>query len=171
MSWAFIEPIMRLSKVDFIVLALAILGSITTLGEASEMKGPLSQDAIIQLEIYYVIGAQQTAWNRGDIDAFMNGYARSDSTTLVSEDKVTRGWHTVHDRYKKKYSDRAKMGALTFSDLEIMPLSRDSAVVLGSWKLKRAADQPHGRFTLIFRLRNDGWRIVYDHTSTAPPPH
>jgi ketosteroid isomerase-like protein len=171
MSWAFIEPIMRLSKVDFIVLALAILGSITTLGEASEMKGPLSQDAIIQFEIYYVIGAQQTAWNRGDIDAFMNGYARSDSTTLVSEDKVTRGWHTVHDRYKKKYSDRAKMGALTFSDLEIMPLSRDSAVVLGSWKLKRADDQPHGRFTLIFRLRNDGWRIVYDHTSTAPPPH
>jgi hypothetical protein len=78
---------MRLSKFDFIVLALAILGSITTLGEASEMKGPLSQDAIIQFEIYHVIGAQQTAWNRGDIDAFMNGYARSDSTTFVSEDK------------------------------------------------------------------------------------
>jgi hypothetical protein len=87
MSWALIERIMRLSKFDFIVLALAILGSITTLGEASEMKGLLSQDAIIQFEIYHVIGAQQTAWNRGDIDAFMNGYARSNSTTFVSEDK------------------------------------------------------------------------------------
>jgi hypothetical protein len=69
----------------------------------------------------------------------MNGYARFDSTTFVSEGKVTRGWQTVRDRHKKKYSDPAKMGALTFSDLEIAPLSRDSPVLLGSWKLKRAA--------------------------------
>ena len=144
MSWALIERIMRLSMFDFIVLALAILGSITTLGEASEMKGPLGQDAIIRFEIYHVIGAQQTAWNRGDIDAFMDGYARSDSTTFVSEDRITRGWQTVRDRYKKKYPDRAKMGTLTFSDLEITPLSRDSAVVFGSWKLKRAAISHRG---------------------------
>src|ERR1700732_2929344 len=161
---------MRLSKFDFIVLALAILGSITTLGEASEMKGPLSQDAIIQFEIYLVIGAQQTAWNRGDIDAFMNGYARSKSTIFVSEDTVTRGWQTVRDRYKKKYSDREKIGTLKFSTLEIRPLGADSAVALGRWKLKRAKDQPHGRFTLIFRKTADGWRIVHDHTSAAASP-
>ena len=110
---------------------------------------------------------QQEAWNRGDIEAFMNGYARSRLTIFVSEDKVTRGWQTVRDRYKKKYSDHAKMGTLTFSDLEIAPLSNDSAVVLGRWKLKRAKDQPHGCFTLIFRRTSDGWRIVHDHTSAA----
>ena len=134
------------------------------------MKRPLGQDAIIRFEIYHVIGAQQTAWNRGDIDAFMEGYARSDSTTFVSEDKVTRGWQTVRDRYKKKYSDRAKMGTLKFSNLEITPLGADSAVALGGWKLKRAKDQPHGRFTLIFRKTADGWRIVHDHTSAAASP-
>jgi ketosteroid isomerase-like protein len=74
----------------------------------------------------------------------------------------------VRERYYKKYSDRAKMGVLTFSDLEITPLARDVAVVLGRWQLKRARDQPHGRFTLIFRLTNDGWRIGHDHTSAAP---
>jgi ketosteroid isomerase-like protein len=167
MSCPLIERVIRVSKFDFVVLALAILGSITTLGKTSEMKGPPSQDAIIQLEIYRVIEAQQSAWNRGDIDAFMNGYARSDSTNFVSEDKVIRGWQTVRDRYKKKYSDRAKMGTLTFSDLQITLLSRNSAVVLGNWKLKRAADQPHGCFTLIVRLTTDGWRIVHDHTSAA----
>lgn len=73
----------------------------------------------------------------------------------------------MHDRYKKKYFDRAKMGTITFSDLQITPLRRDSAVVLGSWKLKRAADQPHGRFTLIFRLTNERWHIVHDHTSAT----
>ena len=100
----------------------------------------------------------------------MNGYARSKSTILVSEDTVTRGWQTVRDRYKKKYSDRARMGTLKFSNLEITPLGADSAVALGRWKLKRAKDQPHGRFSLIFRKTADGWRIVHDHTSAAATP-
>jgi ketosteroid isomerase-like protein len=46
-------------------------------------------------------------------------------------------------------------------------LSDDSAVALGSWQLKRATDEPHGRFTLIFRRLPDGWKIVHDHTSAA----
>jgi ketosteroid isomerase-like protein len=119
-------------------------------------------------QIRSVLRAQQDAWNRGDIDAFMNGYARSRSTIFVSEDTVRRGWETVRARYRKKYSDRAKMGLLTFSDLEIASLGPDAAVVLGRWKLKRAQDQPHGRFTLIFRRLPEGWRIVHDHTSAAP---
>jgi len=133
-------------------------------------------DSKIVSEIRAVLKSQQQAWNRGDIDGFMNGYAHerrqsgSDSTVFVSEDKVTRGWQTVRDRYKKKYSDRAKMGTLAFSDLEITPLGDGAALVLGRWKLKRAQDQPHGCFTLILRRTSEGWRIVHDHTSTAPPP-
>src|SRR5437762_8600522 len=88
-------------------------------------------------QIRSVLRAQQDAWNRGDIDAFMNGYARSRSTIFVSEDTVRRGWETVRARYRKKYSDRAKMGLLAFSDLEITPVSSEAAVVLGRWNLKR----------------------------------
>jgi ketosteroid isomerase-like protein len=120
-------------------------------------------------EIRSVIRMQQDAWNHGDIDRFMNGYAHSRHTVFVSEDTVTRGWETVRDRYREKYSDRAKMGFLTFSDLEITPLSPDSAVALGRSVLQRAKDRPHGRFTLIFRRFPKGWRIVHDHTSAAPP--
>jgi ketosteroid isomerase-like protein len=126
-----------------------------------------SQNATAQIRS--VLRAQQDAWNRGDIDRFMNGYARSASTVFVSEDTIRRGWETVRERYRKKYSDRAKMGTLAFSDLEIMLLSPDAAGVLGRWSLKRANDQPHGRFTLIFKRLPEGWRIVHDHTSSAPP--
>ena len=121
-------------------------------------------------EIRAVLSAQQEAWNHGDIDGFMNGYARDETTVFVSGDEVTRGWQTVRDRYFKKYGDRAKMGMLTFSDLEIEQLGPDSATALGRWELKRANDMPHGRFTLIFSHTPDGWRIVHDHTSAAPPP-
>jgi ketosteroid isomerase-like protein len=118
-------------------------------------------------EIQSVLTAQQDAWNRGNIDEFMNGYARSTSTVFVSEDEVRRGWETVRDRYRVKYSDRAKMGALNFSEIEVTMLSPDAAVVLGRWRLRRGNDEPHGRFTLIFKHLPEGWRIVHDHTSAA----
>jgi ketosteroid isomerase-like protein len=118
-------------------------------------------------EIQSVLTAQQDAWNRGDIDAFMNGYARSASTVFVSEDEVSRGWEIVRDRYRVKYSDRAKMGMLSFSDVEVTMLSPNAAVVLGRWRLKRGNDEPHGRFTLICKRLPEGWRIVHDHTSAA----
>jgi uncharacterized protein (TIGR02246 family) len=116
-----------------------------------------------------VLDAQMAAWNKGDIDGFMEGYARSPKTTFVSGDGVTRGWQTVRDRYAKKYDSPEKMGTLTFSDLEITRLGNDAAIVLGSWSLQRKEDQPHGKFTLLFRKLPEGWRIVLDHTSAATP--
>jgi ketosteroid isomerase-like protein len=146
-----------------IVIASCVLMAVT-------VSAAVKQNETAVAQIRSVLQAQQDAWNRGDIDGFMNGYARLASTVFISEDTLTRGWQTVRDRYRKKYSSRAKMGTLTFSDLEIMLLSSDSAVASGRWNLKRANDQPHGRFTLIFKRLREGWRIVRDHTSAAPPP-
>jgi ketosteroid isomerase-like protein len=112
-----------------------------------------------------VLDAQREAWNRGDIEGYMDGYDRSPDTVFVSGDRVNRGWQTVLDRYKKSYGSREKMGVLTFSDLEITVLSKDAALVLGRWHLKRASDEPHGTFTLLFRKAKAGWKIVHDHTS------
>ena len=111
-----------------------------------------------------VMDEQAVAWNRGDIDAFMKGYWNSDKLVFVTNE-VTRGWRPTLERYKKNYDSREKMGTLTFSDLEITVLSKDAAVVLGSWSLARAKDEPHGKFTLIFRKFKEGWRIIMDHTS------
>jgi len=111
-----------------------------------------------------VLDAQAAAWNRGDIDGYMAGYARSDDTMFVGTD-VTRGWTKVRDRYKAKYDSRAKMGTLDFSDFDLRPAGADDVIVTGAWKLTRDADTPHGRFTLIFHRRPEGWRIVYDHSS------
>ncbi|MGB7209159.1 MAG: DUF4440 domain-containing protein [Pyrinomonadaceae bacterium] len=116
-------------------------------------------------DIVSVMNKQAADWNRGDIDAFMKGYWNSEKLVFASGDGVTRGWQPTLDRYKKSYDSRAKMGTLTFSDLEVNVISKDAAVVLGSWSLAREKDNPHGKFTLIFRKFKDGWRIVHDHTS------
>lgn len=112
-----------------------------------------------------VMDAQAAAWNKGDIEGYMQGYWISDKLTFVSGDTITRGWQATLDRYKKGYDTPEKMGTLTFSDLEITVLSKDAAIVLGSWHLKRSKDDPHGKFTLVFRKLKEGWRITLDHTS------
>ncbi|HEY2801124.1 MAG TPA: DUF4440 domain-containing protein [Chthoniobacterales bacterium] len=136
---------------------LLSLGALLALAPLASARAPDS--------IRAVLSAQAAAWNHGDIDGFMAGYARSSKTTFVSGDKVTHGWQTVRDNYAKKYNSRAKMGTLTFSGLTITPLCDDAAIALGSWSLRRKGDQPHGKFTLLFRKLPEGWRIVLDHTS------
>jgi ketosteroid isomerase-like protein len=124
-----------------------------------------SKNTKVENEIRQVIETQSAAWNRGDIDGFMAGYWRSPELVFVSGDNVTRGWQQTLDRYKKSYNTREKMGTLVFSGLETFVLSKDAAVVLGNWSLTRAADNPHGKFTLTFRKMKEGWRIIMDHTS------
>ena len=124
-------------------------------------------DNSTEAAIRAVLEAQAAAWNRGDLEGYMDGYDRSPNTEFVGGDTITRGWQTVLDRYRKNYDTREKMGALTFSDLEITVLSKDAALVLGRWRLKRAKDEPHGTFSLLFRRTKSGWRIVHDHSSSA----
>jgi beta-aspartyl-peptidase (threonine type) len=146
-----------------VIVTVAVTGLVSAaLFGATENSRPSSKD---QAEIRAVLSAQVAAWNRGDIDGFMNGYARSAATEFIAGDKLTRGWQTVRDRYWKKYDSREKMGTLTFSELNITRVSNDAALVIGRWGLVRKQDKPHGRFTLLFRRTPEGWRIVHDHTS------
>ena len=128
---------------------------------------PLVTETEAETAIRAVLDAQAAAWNRGDVEGYMDGYDRSPKTEFVGGDSITRGWQQVLDRYKTKYDTREKMGTLTFSDLEINMLTKDAALVLGRWRLKRANDEPHGVFTLLFRKTKAGWRIVHDHSSSA----
>ena len=146
-------------------LAIAVLLLIVVL-PASALPAS-TPDAKAETAIRAVLDAQAAAWNHGDLEGYMEGYDRSPNTEFVTGDRINRGWQAVLDRYKKAYDTREKMGTLTFSDLEITLLSKDAALVLGRWRLKRANDEPHGTFTLLFRKTKAGWRIVHDHSSSA----
>ena len=147
-------------------VAVLLSGSIIFLAQADSL-GQSNKTNATEAAIRAVLDSQRDAWNRGDIEGYMDGYDRSLDTVFVSGDRINRGWQMVLDRYKKSYDSREKMGVLTFSDVEITMLSKDAAAVLGRWRLKRANDEPHGTFTLLFRKTKTGWKIVHDHTSSA----
>ena len=112
-----------------------------------------------------ILNEQQTAWNRGDVGDFMNGYWNSPELTLAGSGGITRGWQPVLARYRKNYPDAQAMGHLDFSELEVHPLGSDAAFVLGRWHLKRSSDELGGVFTLVFQRFPEGWQIIHDHTS------
>ena len=147
------------------LLAIAVLlgFSVSLFAQGSAPSGEAKEASAIKA----VLDEQVAAWNRGEIEAFMGGYDRSEKTLFVGGATVTRGWQTVLERYKKNYDTREKMGTLSFADVEITPLAKDSALVLMSWRLQRAKDEPHGKSTLIMRRTKQGWKIVYDHSSSA----
>ena len=119
-------------------------------------------------EITALLTAQAAAWNRGDIDAFMQSYAQTDTLRFASGGTVTLGWRPTLERYKQRYPDRATMGTLAFTEIEVTELAPDAALAFGRWKLRREKDAPHGLFTLTLKKTAAGWRIIQDHTSSAP---
>ncbi len=124
-----------------------------------------SKDEKAKAAIKKVLDEQAAAWNRGDIEGFMQGYWNSPEMMFVSGDTMTKGWQPTLERYKKSYNTREKMGVLSFSELEITVIGKESAVVFGRFTLERKNDKPTGLFTLNFRKFKDGWKIILDHTS------
>ena len=153
------------SKYLFTFASLLLVAAVVAFGYQKNVPKSQTEDKNVAA-VRAVIEAQAAAWNRGDVAGYMEGYAKEETTTFVSGDAITRGWQTVLDRYKARYDTREKMGTLDFSELEFKPLSEFYIMATGRWRLTRAADTPHGRFTLLFRRTNAGWRIVHDHTSS-----
>jgi beta-aspartyl-peptidase (threonine type) len=136
----------------------------------ADNRVPLTDDGAAKAEVEHVLRTQQEAWNRHDLDAFMDGYWNSPDLTFFSGAKEQHGWQATMDRYRAAYTSAGReMGKLEFSDLRIEMLGADAAFVRGSWQLTMSDGKtPHGLFTLIFRkLKGGGWKIVHDHTSLA----
>jgi ketosteroid isomerase-like protein len=111
------------------------------------------------------LARQAAAWNRGDIDAFMEFYWKSDELTFTSGGQITRGWQTTKENYIQRYPTSEQMGQLAFGAIEVSSLGDTAALVLGRWSLERSPAPIGGNFSLVFRKIDGAWLIVHDHTS------
>lgn len=112
-----------------------------------------------------LLNQQTTAWNRGDLEGFMQGYWKNDSLCFIGKSGVTYGWHNTLANYKKGYPDTTAMGKLQFTILHVQLLSKTYAHVIGKWHLTRSIGNVQGHFTLLLRRLNGQWQIVSDHSS------
>lgn len=109
---------------------------------------------------------QQTeAWNKGDLEGFMQGYWRDDSLLFVSSRNVVWGWQNTLNNYKNAYPDAVAMGKLTFDIIQVKPLAPDYYFVVGKWMLEKAVGDFSGHYTILLRKIKGKWQIVADHSS------
>jgi ketosteroid isomerase-like protein len=127
--------------------------------------GTYAQNAKDKQAILNLLEKQRTDWNKGDVEAFMQGYVKSDSLLFVGKSGPTYGWQKTLDNYKKGYPDKSAMGFLVFGIKKVDFLNPDLAFVLGSWNVKREKDELKGYFTLLIRKINGEWKVVADHSS------
>ncbi|MES2881219.1 MAG: nuclear transport factor 2 family protein [Bacteroidota bacterium] len=137
--------------------AILLLLQLTLLAQA---KGK-NDDVQIRNLLY----TQTLAWNRGDIEGFMQTYWKSDSLMFIGKSGVKWGWDETLNNYKKGYPDTTAMGQLSFDIIQIKRLSVMYYSVVGKWMLKRTIGDLSGHYTLLLRKIKGRWVIVADHSS------
>src|ERR1700758_1020896 len=90
----------------------------------------------VQLDVVKVLLAQESAWNRGDLEAFAQAYKNSPDILFITN-TVNRGFAGMVDAYRRDYPNKSVMGTLSFSALEVHPLDENFAVAIGKYHLER----------------------------------
>lgn len=140
------------------------LGFISCFLFSTAQKRP-KQDILDEFEIQKVMDKQETAWNEGNVEKFMEGYWNNDSLSFVGKSGITFGWKATLSNYKKNYPDKETMGKLAFEIIKRERLGPESYLVIGKWSLQRTKDNVGGHFSLVWRKINGKWLIISDHTS------
>jgi uncharacterized protein (TIGR02246 family) len=145
----------------FFTIIVALVGS--------QLGAEGSSDADAKKAIQSVLDQQVAAWNRGDIKGFMDGYWNSAELTYVGNTKVTRGWQTLLDRFEElSKTSSGQIGTLELPETQITVLSKESALVWGTYRVLQPGQDRKGLYTLVLRRFRDGWRTIYDRTSSEP---
>jgi uncharacterized protein (TIGR02246 family) len=108
-------------------------------------------------------------WNRGDLDAFLSDYAPESTTTFVDGRRARAGIDFIRGVYAPRFSPGARRDSLHFEELEVRPLSPTLALVTARYILQRQDEiTASGPFTLVMERRQEGWKILHDHSSSDP---
>jgi ketosteroid isomerase-like protein len=122
------------------------------------------QNSDIQ-SIQKTLSKQTSAWNKGDLDAFMDGYWKNDSLAFIGKSGITYGYDKTLATYKKNFPDKSHMGQLQFDILSIKAIDESHYFIIGKWHLTRTVGDVGGHFTLLFKKINGVWNIIADHSS------
>jgi len=145
--------------------AILIITSVLFLNECKKEGVSPSNYEVSKQQITSMMLQTAEDWSKGDLEAFMNGYIKSDSLKFVGSGGITYGWQQTLENYKKGYPTKEHTGTLTFNLLEFDQLANDVFLVIGEFHLKRTVGDADGMFSIILKHINGEWKIIADHSS------
>ena len=123
----------------------------------------------LEKEIYDQVNRSVEAWNRHDLDAYLDGFWRSDSLILVVEGETVRGWDLLSKALHTGYPNPAEMGNLTLDRVQVQMLSSDLALALTWDTVSFPKKKEFGTSTIVMKKLPEGWRVAVMHTSFVEP--
>ena len=112
--------------------------------------------------ILSVLKTQETAWNKYDLEGYMQGYWKNDSLKFYGSGGLTNGWQKTLENYKRGYPSKDYTGTLNFTVDAITKIEENSYHVMGQYHMLRDAGNANGVFLIIFKKIDGEWRIVAD---------
>jgi uncharacterized protein (TIGR02246 family) len=107
------------------------------------------------------------AWNRGDLEGYLEGYRDSEETRMASGSQVIRGKDAIARGFRARYTTSAAMGTFEHSGMEVELLGEADALVFARWRHTVDHTVHQGVFTVHLRKIGDDWYVVSDHTSAG----
>jgi uncharacterized protein (TIGR02246 family) len=129
-----------------------------------------AERASLHSELEAMFARAAANWNAGNLDAFVDDYLPSDSTTYIGGRGMVRGPAAIRASYAPMFTGRIVRDSLSFEILDVDPLAPDIVNFIGRYTLTRRLDgrdsvTARGPTSLLLRRVNGRWRIVHDHSS------
>ncbi|GAC1476794.1 MAG: nuclear transport factor 2 family protein [Gemmatimonadaceae bacterium] len=117
-------------------------------------------------EIAAMMERSAAAWNRGDLDAFVDDYEDGTTTSYIGRTGILHGRTAIRGAYAPRFAAGVPRDSLSFEGLEVDVLAQDVANAIAFYVLKRGGVvTARGPTSLVLRRRGGRWRIVHDHSS------
>ena len=120
-------------------------------------------------EIYDQMMKMLDAWNRHDLDAYLDGFLHSDDIVLVVDGETIRGWDLLSKAFHSGYPNRDEMGTVFFDRVQVQMLAPDLGFVLIWYSIAFPKKKQFGTDTIIVKKVAEGWREMISHTSFVEP--
>jgi len=121
----------------------------------------------LQLDVTKVLLAQESAWNNGDLDAYLSHYKDAPDTQAILG-TPTRGLANIRLAFRANFPNRDVMGNLTQDNIDVRPLGETFALATGNYHLTRsrkAGGDLSGAFTEILEKTPTGWQVIFSETT------
>ena len=110
---------------------------------------------------------------KSDVEMVMSVYWNSPQLVIFNNNgTVTRSWEQVRSNRASSYPE-AKNVQLEVRDVRVTMLGAGGAIVSCLWtqaqEFRGTPESANGRLTVVFRLINNGWKIVHTHSSPSAP--